>query len=327
MAYKQEFNGKKISLLILASLFAVFLIFSFSSIGNVYGADNEGLIGDEIDNSLADDLKETNVVQNTNSDSNEGTYTSTNSDSNTKSNDDDVGNGSNYDVPPQIDTPQSSQKTSNYGANSVDSGVIADKSFNSSGYGYVPNTDKSTCESCGMNPSEDTSDFQNPSYYSSDSNSFNLNYKENDSLLKGNNDAGNINDMVNIARAATEKIDEKSVKMNNIDIDFNNFYSATQYYEDDTTNSEDTNDNNNYLNNYNLVTLLSTSDFQGKGIHNFYNFIKEVSNFSLNNVNTKEDTSLLDLFDTGPTPTMTILFFITLFMEHHDNGKESQNSF
>lgn len=125
-----------------------------------------------------------------------------------------------------------------------------------------------------------------------------------------------------------KKIGEKSTKLDNINklngTDFNNFYPIFQY-----PNSNNYiyyfNDINNYINKH-IVVIISNSNFKGNGFENFNNFIKEIANVNFNKID-DEDTSFIQDFQSSPKPTLTILFFIKVFMKHHDHGKEHLNSF
>jgi len=146
---------------------------------------------------------------------------------------------------------------------------------------------------------------------------FNDNYKNNNAYyLRDNGD----------------NLDKVSKKSTNLDtFDSNSFCSIFQDYNSNynSNNYEGYyNDINNHINNY-IVLLISNSNsnLNGYGNGNFKNIIKEVANLDFNEVDNGEDTSTIGDFQSSPKPIFTILLFIKIFMEHHDNGKEHLNSF
>ena len=125
------------------------------------------------------------------------------------------------------------------------------------------------------------------------------------------------------------KISEKSTNLDTID--YSSFYSIFQDYNSNY-NSDNYegyyNDINDHKNNY-IVLLIShsNSNLNGQGNGNSNNLIKKVTNLNFNRVDNDEDASTIWDFQSCPKPIFTILLFIKIFMEHHDNGKEHLNSF
>ena len=146
-------------------------------------------------------------------------------------------------------------------------------------------------------------------------NHFNDNYKSNNVYyLKDNGD----------------NLDKASKKSTNLDtIDSSSFYSIFQDHDSihDFDNYEGYyNDINDYINNYIALSISkSNSNLNGNGNSN--NLINEVANLNFNKIDNDEDTSTTWDFQSSPKPIFTILFFIKIFMEHHDNEKEHLNSF
>jgi len=145
-----------------------------------------------------------------------------------------------------------------------------------------------------------------------------------DSYLEGNYKNNNIHYLADNGNNS-EKTEGKSIKLDNLNC--NNFYSIFQYCNPNSNDYNDhCNDINNHIN-YNVVFLTSSLDFKGTGLENSNNFIKEVSNLNCNKIDDDEDTSIIHDFQSNSNPILNILFFIKIFMEHHDNGKEHLNSF
>ena len=211
---------------------------------------------------------------------------------------------------------ESIQNTSKETNNSESSNAIIDinnstptsnsVSDSSSSDGVYPVPDSSSA------PNDSLSDMQ--SSYSDNDKYFNDNYKSNDAYYLIDNEDN------------LDKISKRSTNLYNID--FNSFY-PIQYYNPNFNNYEEYyNDINDYIANH-IVLIISNSNSNSilNGNHeNFNNLIKEVANLNFNKVD-DEDTSSIGNFQSSPKPTLTILLFIKIFMEHHDNGKEHLNSF
>lgn len=120
-----------------------------------------------------------------------------------------------------------------------------------------------------------------------------------------------------------EKIRENSIKEDNID--FNSLFSIFKY--SDKYNKYDHDNVNDYLINHPVVILISNSDFKGTDLEKYNNFVNELSTINFNKIGANEQTSAILPFESRPKPILTVLFYITIFMEHHDNGKEPSNSF
>lgn len=108
-----------------------------------------------------------------------------------------------------------------------------------------------------------------------------------------------------------------SIKFDNID--YNNIFDLLPY-----ENIPESSDTANYDNEYNVV-LISSSYFTGKGVESFNKFIKAVSNFNFNKMIISNEFSSIPFFESVDAPILTISFFVAIFIEHHNNGKEHFN--
>jgi hypothetical protein len=122
---------------------------------------------------------------------------------------------------------------------------------------------------------------------------------------------------------AEEKSDGKSTGDNIIDSN-GGFGSIISYYD---PNSEANNsDINEYLN-QEFILIISSLNFKGNGLENFNNFIKKVAKINFNKFDNDEDISIILYYQSSSSTNLTILFFIKIFMDFHNNGKEHLNSF
>jgi len=133
----------------------------------------------------------------------------------------------------------------------------------------------------------------------------------------------NITDNTNVPnRDNLEKIETKSTKLESIDSD--DFYSIINYYD---PNSEGiSNDLGDYLN-QDIILSVSSFNFKGNGFDSFKIFNKKVAIINFKNIDNDEDISIIQDFQSSSNVTLTILFFIKIFMDFHNNGKEHLNSF
>ena len=123
-------------------------------------------------------------------------------------------------------------------------------------------------------------------------------------------------------RDSLEKIGGKSTQSERVD--FNNVYFISLYLDPGFNGYY--NDILDYFN-HNIVLSISSSNFKGNGFGSFNNFIKKVANIYFNKVDNHEDTLIIQDFQSSFHRTLTILFFIKIFMDFHNNGKEHLNSF
>jgi len=303
--YKQIQNKRRVSFFILGSFFVLFLVLSFFSINNVYGYDNEVILDNNVDTSLSNDLNRNNLFL----------------DDNLDFSDEPIQNTLNEPLISRISSAIFISDISMFNffsltfdhvelrSNSIDSTVnYIDSSLTS--------VNKDTSISWDSQYSI-TQSLSNNSYLR-----YQKDYFTNDNHFKGNYKSTDVYYIIGNDNSL-EKTEKQFTKLDNIDL--NNIYSVFQYYDSDFNNDNYFTDINNYIN-YNIVFLTSSSDL--KSLKNTNNFIKEVSNINLNKDDCKEDTSIVFAFQSsGSKPTFTILFFIKVFMEHHDNGKEHLNSF
>ena len=126
---------------------------------------------------------------------------------------------------------------------------------------------------------------------------------------------------ISYLRDTTEKIEGKAVYLDNIG--FNEVYFIFNFYGSDF--EWYFNDIYDYIN-QEIILPVSLSS-KGNGFENFNNFIKKVANIEFNNIDNDEDISFIQSFQSSSNTTLTILFFIKIFMDYHNNGKEHLNSF
>lgn len=311
---KQICGNKRISFFFLAGLLILFVILSFSSINNVYGSDSEIIFGKNDENYLDNDLDE--LDNNTNNDihnvynnnlvlENDSEYRNDSIESN-DSNDNESSNGTN---------------NINIGSPNSAGGVTVSTSSNGHSVSKLASLDnthfsKATSISFSANHSS-ISNLLSPNFYHS-------NY--NNELLYGDYGGGNAFYPLN-KKDSLEKIGENSIKAGNRD--FNSFFSAFSYNSNYNEYTDSNIYNDNYFINPPLVILISNSnlDFKGTSIEKYNNFLNEISNLEFNKIAINEDISVIKSLESRPNPIFSALFFITIFMEHHDNGKEPLNSF
>jgi len=140
----------------------------------------------------------------------------------------------------------------------------------------------------------------------------------------GDNEPTNDNKSVSY-RDSIEKIEGKSTISQGIVS--NGFNPIISYYD---PNSEGrNNDNNDIVDDVyqDLILPISSLNFKGNGFDNFNNFIKKVANINYNKIDNDEDISIIQDFQSSSYSTLTILFFIKIFMDFHNNGKEHLTSF
>ena len=280
---------------ILAGLFTLFLIVSFISISDAYGVDNEittssGItISSDIDTDDIDDSLSKDLNQN------------------------DLVLDDTFDSYSGI-----IQNTSNETNKLESSNGTTDTTNSLYSFGAIENvvSQKDSCSvpNASSVSTASSSDKQYGYVDSEDYNYLNDNCKcNNNNYLTDNRDN-------------LDKLSEKSFNLDNID--FNSFYSI-QYYN--FINYEEYYNNlNDYINNnIVIITLNSNSNlnFSGNGFDNSNNLIKEVSNLNFAKVDDADDTSTIGDLQSSFKLNLTILLFIKIFMEHHDNGKEHLNSF
>jgi len=287
--------------------FVLFLILSFSSINNVYGYDSEVILDNNIDTSLTNDLNQSNLFL----DDNLASYDKF---SQNTLNNPIISRTSSAIFISDISMFNFASSTFNYVELRYDS---IDLTFNSIDSSTISVNKDTSISGDSQHPiSQPVSDnsylVEHQMDYFDDDSNLNDNYKSIDVYYTIDNDDN------------LEETEEQFTKFDKID--FNNIYSIFQYYNSDFNNDNYFTDINNHIN-YNVVFLTSNSDFKGTSLKNINNFIKEVSNLNLNKNDFKEDTSIVFVFQSDFKPTFTILFFIKIFMEHHDNGKEHLNSF
>lgn len=305
--YKQRPNKRRILPYVFGGFFLLFVILSFFSINNVYGFDNEIIKSNNVDDISIYNINNTNNYLD--NDSNQivlfGDDLNYSNDSikNTSLNITENSENSNITIELEENSTIKSNVNIN-NDNNINNLISANNQYSSL-------TSSSIANSLLNN--------QSPS--SSNDNYFNDNYKNiNVHYLMDNRDT-------------LDKIEEKSTNIDNTDnIEYDNFYSISQYYNLNFNNFNNSDNYNAYLNdlkehiNNNIVVLIS-SDFKGLNLEHFNNFIKEIANLNLNKINNEEDNSIIRDFQSSSKPTLTILFFIKIFMEHHDNGKEHLSSF
>lgn len=305
--YKQRPNKRRILPYVFVGFFLLFVILSFFSINNVYGFDNEIIKSNNVDDISIYNINNTNNYLD--NDSNQivlfGDDLNYSNDSikNTSLNITENSENSNITIELEENSTIKSNVNIN-NDNNINNLISANNQYSSL-------TSSSIANSLLNN--------QSPS--SSNDNYFNDNYKNiNVHYLMDNRDT-------------LDKIEEKSTNIDNTDnIEYDNFYSISQYYNLNFNNFNNSDNYNAYLNdlkehiNNNIVVLIS-SDFKGLNLEHFNNFIKEIANLNLNKINNEEDNSIIRDFQSSSKPTLTILFFIKIFMEHHDNGKEHLSSF
>jgi len=347
--YKQIPDERRMSFFILGSFFVLFLILSFSSINSVYGYDSEVISNNNIDTSLSNDFNQNNLLLDDNLDSYDQSIHSYNESIRNNLNEPSISRISSVMFISDALTFNYVNSMFNYadsGSNSIgltfnyvssmfnyaDSGsnsiglIISSVDLGSNSIGLI----FSSVDSSPISVNRDTSislDSQYSILQSVSNNSYlkyQMDYSTNDTHLNANHKNTAVYYRIN-NDDCLEKTEEQFTKLDNID--FNNIYYIFQYYNYDFNNDNYFNDINNHIN-YNVVFLTSSSDFKGTSFKNIDNFIKEVSNLNLNKNNANEDTSIdYDFQSSCYKPTVTILFFIKIFMDHHDNGKEHLNSF
>lgn len=330
--YKQRYDNKGLVVFCLAGIFILFFILSFYSLNNVYGSGNGITCSNNFNISLDNDLNNnqyinSNIFNNSNTINNSINNDSNNS--NTADNNIDnynivLENDSNYqnDSVQNTDSNETGDFESNgtininVGSTNVSTSIKSSTSSNGclvTSLGSVDNNYISKAISSSSLP--DSSIFSLSSDYS---NYFNYNDNFFDPVYEDNYAFYTIdrNDRL-------EKIRENSIKGDNID--FNSLFSIFQYT--DKYNKYDHDNVNDYLINNPVVILISNSDFKGTDLEKYNNFVNEISTINFNKIGANEQTSAILPFESRPKPILTVLFYITIFMEHHDNVKESSNSF
>ena len=139
----------------------------------------------------------------------------------------------------------------------------------------------------------------------------------NENINEENNDLPSSEKRNNLEKIDGKTTSSQSIDENGIDliIDLNDYIPIQNY-----------NDINDYIN-QNIVVFIS-SNSQGNGYENLYNFIKKVANINFNKFdNENEDILILEDHQSSSYQTQTILFFIKIFMDYHNHGKEHLNSF
>lgn len=313
--YKQIPDKRNLLTFMLGSFFVFFVLLSFFSINNVYGFDSE--IIEDNDNDTIDIDTINNVNNSWDNDSNQiNLFENDNSDY--------------YD--------ESIQNTSlNETENSEDSNVTIDIIKNST---ITSNSNSITSSSNNIISSNNQySNLFSPSIYINSRLNKQSDYSTNNIYLNDkyhidvyfNKDykSDNLHYIINNGNNLEEK-EEKSTNLNNSDyMDCNEFYSIFQYYNSNFNNFNNYNgycsDINDFINHNIVVSIPSNS--HGISFEYFNNFIKEINNLNFNKIDDGEDISIIQSFQSSPKPILTILFFIKIFIEHHNNGKEHLSSF
>ncbi|KZX12083.1 hypothetical protein [Methanobrevibacter curvatus] len=310
---KERYSKERLIFFALISFFALFLILSFSSINTVYGLDSDNILPIGTDISLTNDSNTETLfftdnlyfynesIQNTNLNGTENLKNC----------------NSTINLNISINISTDNHVTINKGISSYYNGshksdhiLITSSASSNSQIDYVTNYEQFD--------SNFNTNLNNNFYFQID-NAFKGNYLEKENNIGKENSIKNENN--------TEKknnIGKKSINIENIN--YNSFYSILQYYSSNF---------NNYYDYYNYINLyvkhttisLTSSDFKGTPLLKFNNFIKEISNLNFTKIDEDKQNIIIHDSSTSFKPTLTILFFIKIFMEHHDNGKEHLISF
>ena len=118
----------------------------------------------------------------------------------------------------------------------------------------------------------------------------------------------------------------KDIDVKPIDLDiinYNDFYSFINQY--DPNSQEFFNDINEQINK-DILLPISSLNFKGNG-ENFIQIIKKVANINFNKNDVDEEISIIQDNQSISFQTLTIPFYIKIFMDYHNHGKEHLNSF
>jgi hypothetical protein len=117
-----------------------------------------------------------------------------------------------------------------------------------------------------------------------------------------------------------EKTDGKATTIDKTDS--TGFYFNIDFYNSNSKGNF--NDIKDYVNQD--IVLLISSNSQGNSLEN-NNFIKKVANINFNKIDNDEDFLPIPKLQSISFSTLTILFFMKIFMDFHNHGKERLNSF
>ena len=296
--YKQRHDKRKLSFFVFMGLLALFLILSFS-LNNVYALESD-VISSSIDSDVISSSIDSDVI----SSSIDSDVISTNFDNEITIIDNDneiisINNDYN-DIISSSDLNQSNLVLDDILDFQNGSLIEINKNSNSKDSDFIiPFKDTMSSPSTGIVGNDNDVSYEN-SKIADDSNS------QSDYL---------------------EKNEGKTTHLDNIDsdsIDSNSVYLISSFFNPDFNDYFI--DICVYVNN-DIVLIISTLDFKGHGFESFNNFIKKVANFNFNKVENHEDIPLFQDFQSRSNVTLTILFFIKIFMDFHNNGKEHLNSF
>lgn len=119
-----------------------------------------------------------------------------------------------------------------------------------------------------------------------------------------------------------EKSEEKPTILKNFD--YNKISYILIYIDNYYTRNH--NSNNDYENSYgikyNFFIAPSILNSNENIFKIFNNFIKIIYSFKVNKIHKNDNISTIKVFESNSKPVFNILFFTTIFMEYHSNGKE-----
>jgi hypothetical protein len=318
---KERSSKERLMFFALISFFALVLIFSFSSMDVVYGLDSENILPINIDTSLTNDLNTDTLfftdnlysynesIQNTTL---KGTESLKKSNSTINLNISiNISIGSNISINNGISSYYN-------GSHKSDHILTTSSASSSSQIGYTTSWQFNSNFNTNFN-SNFNSNFNNNDFYFQKDNALKGNCLEKENNIGKENNIENEN---NIGKK--DNIGKKYINIENITYD--SFYSIFQYYSSNF---------NNYYDYYNYISIyikhttisLTSSDFKGTPLIKFNNFIKEISNLNFTKIDEDKQDLIIHDSSTSFKPSLNILFFIKIFMTHHDNGKEHLISF
>jgi len=177
------------------------------------------------------------------------------------------------------------------------------------------------------NPSPISTNSTNNSIINNNNHPFNFDSKTNNDSNRIGYNKDSFENFAGKSTIANELININFMDYNLLDLYFEDSYFADFYFIffNDST-QRFFNDINDFLNHF-IVLVISSLNFKGNGFESLNNFIKKIINIDFNKFDNNEDFLILDDYQSSSYQTLTILFFMKIFMDFHKHGKERLNSF